>query len=406
MVFTQNCLGCRQTDTNMLVDEDGIKFTFKWMGKDMTSYTKTKRKKVLYFSRGRGFGHAIGDIEVIRELKKRDENLDISIVSYAHGYEAFAKHGFTEIENLYLDYENEFFSPQGLLRTQQLIKSVRPDLIVANEMFNVLPLAREHGLPAVLITHWFFEAVHSKPTILSLFMACANHIIFGDLEDFHEKPPKLKAPVSFVGPIMRKIVVDIQDRNVLKKELGFQKTDKVILVSFGGAFEKVDDGLEKGKIVLKKIYQAFNQLNIQNLKLILLVGQIYDYATSKFDNPNVTILRESWDFDKLMAASNIAIVRGSYRTLCELAVIGTPAICIPFLKGNPVDEMHIRNFERLGTLKTLEMEELTLESLMEKIQEILELKDKSEKMAKASRKLKQQCGYKTTAQIILDHLNS
>ncbi len=371
----------------------------------MTTYT-TKTPKILYFSRGRGYGHSIGDIEVIRELKKNDENLDIVIASYAHGYEAFIKNGFTEIENLYLSYENEFFSPQGLARIQQLIKSVRPDLIVANEMFNVLPLAREHGFPAVLITHWFFEAVRPKPTILSLFMACANHIIFGDLEDFHEKPPKLRAPVSFVGPIMRKIETSSQDRDFFKKALGFQKTDKVILVSFGGGFDRVGGGLEKGKIVLEKIYQVFDQLNIQNLKLILLAGQIYDYAISKFDNSNVTILRESWDFDKLMAASDIAIVRGSYRTLCELAVIGTPAICIPFLKGNPVDEMHIRNFERLGTLETLEIEKLTLKNLVENIQRILESKDKYQEMVKAGHRLKGQCGYKAAARIILGHLEN
>ena len=372
----------------------------------MTSYTETRRKKVLYFSRGRGFGHAIGDMEVIRELERRDENLDISVVSYAHGYEAFVKNGFTEIEDLHLDYENEFSCPQGLERINRLIKSIRPDVIVANEMFNVLPLAREHRLPAVLITHWFFESVHSKPTVLSLFMACANHIIFGDLEDFHEKPTKLKVPVSFVGPIMRKIVVNVKDRDILKEELGFQKMDRVILVSFGGGFHNVGDGLEKGRVVLKKLYKAFDQLNIHNLKLILLVGRLYDYAISKFDNPNVTILRESWDFDKLMAASDLAIVRGSYRTLCELAVIGTPAICIPFLKGNPVDEMHIRNFQRLGTLETLELEELTPESLMENIREILKSQDKRKKMAIASRRLQLQCGYKTTANIILDHLYS
>ena len=372
----------------------------------MTSYTTTHTPKILYFSRGRGYGHAIGDMEVIRELKKSDVPLDISIVSYAHGYEAFVKNGFTEIKNLYLDYENEFFSPQGLLRTQQLIKSVRPDLIVANEMFNVLPLAREHGLPAVLITHWFFEAVRPKPTVLSLFMACANHIIFGDLEDFHEKPPGLKASVSFVGPIMREIESSSQDRNLLKKELGFEKTDKIILVSFGGGFDRVGHGLKKGKITFQKIYQAFDQLKIRNLKLILLAGRLYEYAISKFNSTDVTILRESWDLDKLMAASDLAIVRGSYRTLCELAVIGTPAICIPFLKGNLVDEMHIRNFERLGTINTLEMEELTLKNLVENIQRILESKDKYQEMVKAGHRLRRQCGYKATARIILDHLES
>src|SRR5947207_13572778 len=69
------------------------------MGHGWTQMNTDKTKtKVLFFSRGRGRGHAIVDIEVGRELGELRGDVEIRFVSYGTGARTIAERGIAAID--------------------------------------------------------------------------------------------------------------------------------------------------------------------------------------------------------------------------------------------------------------------------------------------------------------------
>lgn len=64
---------------------------------DPSPFTPGKRA-ILWFSRGRGRGHAIPDIEIIRALQQQGSDCEVRIVSYGTGARTFESFGYGVID--------------------------------------------------------------------------------------------------------------------------------------------------------------------------------------------------------------------------------------------------------------------------------------------------------------------
>src|SRR5580692_6414558 len=73
---------------------------------------------ILFFSRGRGRGHAIPDIAIMQEVVSRRPDISWSFASYGTGAETFKFHDYQAL-NLELPDENLFFPT--LIRASELI---------------------------------------------------------------------------------------------------------------------------------------------------------------------------------------------------------------------------------------------------------------------------------------------
>src|SRR5438034_11600364 len=112
------------------------------------------RKKVLFFSRGRGRGHAVVDIEVGRDLAVLRDDVEIRFVSYGTGAKTFAERGIAAID-LGLPDANGIAVTTVL--AGRIIGRLQPDLVVAHEEFAALPAAKIFGTTTVMITDFFGE---------------------------------------------------------------------------------------------------------------------------------------------------------------------------------------------------------------------------------------------------------
>ena len=56
------------------------------------------KEKILFFCRGRGSGHAIPDIEVVKELATVRPEAEVRFVSYGTGATTLAEHGHEVID--------------------------------------------------------------------------------------------------------------------------------------------------------------------------------------------------------------------------------------------------------------------------------------------------------------------
>ena len=128
---------------------------------------------VLFFSRGRGRGHAIPDMAIAEELLRLRDDADIRFVSYGTGAATFTEYGHGVID---LDLPERNSVIETLVRAGHLIGWLQPRLIVAHEEFGVPPAARIFGTRLSFITDWFAETEQ-------LSMQClhyADEILFID----------------------------------------------------------------------------------------------------------------------------------------------------------------------------------------------------------------------------------
>jgi hypothetical protein len=110
---------------------------------------------ILFFSRGRGRGHALADIEIAHAIQARSPETDVRFVSYATGAETFAAHGVSHID-LGLPERNPI--NETIVLAGKLIGGLNPDIVLAHEEFMALPAAKIFDKPTVLITDWFAES--------------------------------------------------------------------------------------------------------------------------------------------------------------------------------------------------------------------------------------------------------
>src|SRR6187399_2767643 len=97
------------------------------------------KKRILFFSRGRGRGHAIQDIGIVRALEAMRPDLEVRFVSYGTGAETFRAFDISLIDLDLPDYG-------GVVDTSvlagKLIGWLQPDLVVSHEEFPAIPAAK------------------------------------------------------------------------------------------------------------------------------------------------------------------------------------------------------------------------------------------------------------------------
>jgi len=358
--------------------------------------SKNKKPKILYFSRGRGFCHAMRDMLIIEEFTKLNENLNIQVASYAEGYTCFTQNGF-EVFDLGLKL-NEEIGYNAVNRIESLIKRFKPALIVTDEGFVVLSLAKKFGIPSLLITNWFFESIDKRHPLIPV-VRDANHIIFADRKEFHKVPSNFDVPVSFVGPIIRQFEYTHKDKGKARSELGLEDDEIVILVTPAGRHKHRNKLLDLTPSIIERVKKL-------ELRLILLTGPLFEEYSKKIEkNDRVIVKSYDWKIDRLMAASDLVINKGTFTTTWELVFLGVPSISIPD-GDNPVDLIHVKKLEKLNATVAINPYDFYTSILLEKIERLLDSEEKRKEMSRSCLNLVVERGQKKAAKIINEYVSN
>ncbi len=341
------------------------------------SMSKIKGPKILYLSRGRGFSHAMYDSLILKELKDINKNLSILVATYDKGYTYFLKNGFKPY-NLGLKQDDEL-SLKAALRIWSLIRRFKPDLVVSDEVFIVLHITKGLKIPSILITHWFFETFNKNHPIIPAVKK-ADHVIFVDTPAFHNIPFDFNVHLTFVGPVIRDFEYTLKDKTRARKELGIDIKDMVILVTPGGRHK------DRSRLLDISV-EAFKELKDDNLKLILLTGELFKEYQARFaDDGSIIVKDYDWKIDRLMVASDLAICKGTFMTTWELAYLGIPSISIPDI-SNPVDQHQVKEMNKRNLTIKLDPRKLNKEDLLESVKEQLYSDHKNKKITREVKKL-------------------
>ena len=281
---------------------------------------------ILFFSRGRGHGHAIPDIEIGENLRLTHPDVDLKYVSYGTGAYTFKARNYNVID-LGLSDNNGYV--ETLFAARDVIASNRPDLIVAHEEFAAILAARLAGINSVFISAWLPAA----GTIQAESLGCASRIIVLGQPGIFPIPPGIRTAPVFVGPVLRTSTWKRGDRNSARSSLGIPRDSLVLLVMGGGW------ATEEQSPITEIVLSAFAMLEQPNKRLIWVASKDFAEMTHKCSKwKDVTVMHFCDDIDKLIIAANLVITKGTRGATFDAVRLGVPTISISHGK-NPIDDI-------------------------------------------------------------------
>jgi UDP-N-acetylglucosamine:LPS N-acetylglucosamine transferase len=308
-------------------------------------------RKVLWFCRGRGRGHAITDLEIAAELGGLRKDLQIRFVSYGTGASTFAERDVPAID-LGLPDANSIAATTVL--AGRVIGRLQPDVVVAHEEFSALPAAKIFGRPTVLITDYFAEAgLFSTES-----MRFADRVLFLERKGMFAEPAAVRGRVRYLGPAIRKFEYGRRQRGRAREELELDARATVITV-FPGSWTEAMAPFAGGMLA------AFDGLRARNKHLVWVAGQDagrIGKLTGK--RRDVTVVERDWQIDRLMAASDLAITKSTRTTGRELARMGIRTLAVNF-GLNDVDARSVADLPGSRTIPVAKLNGRAIEKMLE-----------------------------------------
>jgi UDP-N-acetylglucosamine--N-acetylmuramyl-(pentapeptide) pyrophosphoryl-undecaprenol N-acetylglucosamine transferase len=312
-------------------------------------------------------GHVTPCIALLPELMK--EGYDIQYIGSYDGIERklieayhIPYHGISSGKlRRYFDPKN-FSDPfkvmKGYLEAKKIMKQLKPDIVFSKGGFVSVPVvfaAKKHKIPVIIHESDMTPGLANKLAIPAAKKVCAN---------FPETLKYLPADkVILTGTPIRK---ELFSGNKIKglDFCGFTANKPIILIIGGSTGSRAINEVIRGMLpTLLRDYQIIHLCGKGNLdeKLNDTPGYVqFEYIKEELSD--------------LMAAADLVISRAGANAICELLALRKPNILIPLPAGSSRGDqiLNAESFERQGYSLVLKEESLTVASMLQSIQTVME----------------------------------
>lgn len=202
---------------------------------------------------------------------------------------------------------------------------------MAHEEFAALAAARVAGVPSVFISAWLPPAASMGAESLM----STSSILVIDKPGLFPVPPGVTARVHYSGPILRKMKYTWKDRLVLRRENEIEDDALAILVVPGGW------ATEAKAPIFEMVFSAYLGIKHEPRRLIWLAGKDANALRQRTTGmKSVSVLDYCDPIERIMAACDVVITKGTRGITLDAACVGVPSISLsPGL--NPVDDMMV-----------------------------------------------------------------
>ncbi len=266
-------------------------------------------------------------------------------------------------------------------QAKKIIRDFKPDLVIGFGGYvsgPVLRMAAKMGIPTAIHEQNAFPGVTNKA-----LAGKVDRVMLTAIQA--EKHITSKNPCVLTGlPIRGDILKG--DRDFARAELGL--TDKPLILSMGGSLgaKPVNDAV-MGLILNKHKDNDCVFLHATGKNAEQFKQELEKNGVDLKANSNIRIV-EYIDIPKCLPAADLVIGRSGASTLSELQALGKPSILIP---SPYVTENHqYHNAMALvdnGAAEILEEKDLSAESLTEKVNALLNNKQRLEKIGKCAKEM-------------------
>lgn len=280
--------------------------------------------KALFFSRGRGHGHAMPDIAIAEELSPFHD-LNLTFASYSTGASTFEGAGYPVI-NLGLPENNPYLPT--LFKALQLIEEQEPDVIISHEEFAVLPAAHLCGRPAIFLSTW----LPSDARISAESLAYADSILLLGDSGVFPVPVGVTARPIYLAPVIRRLRYTLADRAAIRTEMRLAPDAILILVIPGGA------ATEEYSPIADTVLSAYLQLPQRDKRLIWVSSKDAEHLRPRLKNLlGVEVMEFTDPIERLLVAADVVITKATHNITLECSALGVASISLsPNL--NPIDD--------------------------------------------------------------------
>jgi hypothetical protein len=308
--------------------------------------------KILFFSRGRGHGHAVIDGAIAKALHSLERNLDISFVSYSTGAVTHRTMGRDALD-LGLPEANPFVAT--LLKVNKVLSEVRPTIIIAHEEFAALIGAALNEIKCIYIAAWL-------PPVGSLSAETLTYadsiIVLGENGLFPVLPGLRTSPV-YVGTFQRKVSVTFRDRKSIRLEEGIPPNAICIVVATGG------DSSEQENPISDVVLDAFRLLKAQDKRLFWISAKDFNLMSKKLEMVKGARAYHYTDpIERMFAMSNVIITKGTRGVTMDAAAVGVPSISLSSGKNSVDDFLVPRIRSNIPLVRKAVDSEVLLEYIM------------------------------------------
>lgn len=300
--------------------------------------------KILFVSRGKGWGHSIRDIEITKQIQTINPLIEVIHVSWADGLKAYLKNEYSCIDIGVCYTENE--KQNKLL---EIIHQVQPSHIISDEDADTIIVSHQIGIPCCYITNFFTDS-HKEFEYLSY----CDFTIFAEYDDLaYAMSPEIlgRNNIFCVGPISR-------------------------MYHAGSPFFSEKESLQNNVLITLGASRERNA-RLENIQLIWQISKVYiedvhfwilgDYKSFFRNKPfasNVTWLSEVKDIREWLPLMDAVISRGGINTLWEMASAGLMSIAIPYSANvNHMESYYAKMMEKRGLAKVMMQSKLSANEL-------------------------------------------
>lgn len=350
----------------------------------------------ILFAGGGTAGHINPALSVAKYLQETQKDVKISYIGTDHGLEkklvpaagidfyAIKASGFQRkptLENAKKNLRAVQEAIEGSIRARQLLKTLKPDVVVGTGGYVSGPVLREAALLHIP------TAIHEQNAFPGVTTKMLIHRVNRVMLAMPEAGPRLhsKKPYTVTGNPIRGALLKA-DRVASRRKLGIPD-DKLLILSFGGslgarAINKSVIGLieEASKTGAYCVYHATGKSGLEPMQRTLKeigVGE---------NNPYVTVTEYIHNMDELLAAADLVICRAGAITLAEIQACGKAAVLIP---SPYVAENHqyfnALTLKNAGAAEMIEEKELTKASLSETVHALIADPDRLTQMGKKAK---------------------
>ncbi len=283
------------------------------------------KHKVLFFSRGRGHGHAIPDMAIADLLVSRNSNIDVRFASYSTGATTIRDAG-REVIDMNLPEINSF--TETLLVAHGLVGSERPSLVVAHEEFAAIAAAALHKAPVLFVSAWLPQG----NTIAADTLRYANSVVIIERPGLFPIPTTVRTKIVFTGPLRRPLQFTAKDRSANRHDFGWTEDTFSIVVVPGGASKEAESPISD--VVLS----AFYRLPHPKKLLTWVASSEYDNISTRLAGlAAVEVIKYFRPIEKLLSAADLVITKGTRGITYDCAAVGAPSLSISHGKNSADD---------------------------------------------------------------------
>ena len=287
---------------------------------------------ILWFSRGRGRGHAIPDAMIADELRRLAPKVRLTFASYATG--ATTLRGLQQ-PVIDLNLPDEPSLPRLMLAASQALEryDATPIVVVSHEEFAAVAVAKKRGhTPVVYMADW----LPPPQTFEARCVESAERLLLLDWAAHCPCPEYMRPRARYTGPIFG-LTTETTAREAARCWLGVLASTKVVLLAPGST----SSHSEQVSPLLDLFLESWDRVSTADKRAFWLADS--REAAILLGHPRaaeINILPPQRRLVDVMAACDLVITKGNRITTLEAAFMGIPSMSITY-QVNPIDDRRI-----------------------------------------------------------------